>query len=231
MTRLEQLKFCEVCQHRKMDMRQGLLCGLTDAKADFEGTCARFKSDEKAVVKRAEVENAGPEPISGWLAFFLWVGVGVGAFLSCLFTLIEISDLSLSPLAIVLIAGYLGSLVGVAVMTIVAFYRHQANAVSLALTYVAMIAIDVALQIVVAVMVDELPDLGSFIRSLVWVIIWFAYLLVSEKVQRAIPKETRKWKAPEKILLVIYIACCAAFAIMLHQIVSDPSGAEMLFNN
>lgn len=35
MTREEQLKFCQVCKHRQMDMHQGLLCGLTHAKADF----------------------------------------------------------------------------------------------------------------------------------------------------------------------------------------------------
>ena len=51
MDRSQQLQFCKVCTNRKMDMKQGLLCGLTNQKADFENECASFTKDEKAIAR------------------------------------------------------------------------------------------------------------------------------------------------------------------------------------
>ncbi|AUC77970.1 hypothetical protein CW736_00445 [Nonlabens sp. MB-3u-79] len=46
MTRAEHLTFCEKCTHRKKDFQQGILCGLTDRKADFEVSCNDFIKNE-----------------------------------------------------------------------------------------------------------------------------------------------------------------------------------------
>lgn len=46
MTREQQLQFCKKCENRKMDAQQGLLCGLTGQKADFERECPDFIRDE-----------------------------------------------------------------------------------------------------------------------------------------------------------------------------------------
>ena len=35
MTRQEHLKFCQVCTHQKKDLNKGIICGFTDAIADF----------------------------------------------------------------------------------------------------------------------------------------------------------------------------------------------------
>jgi hypothetical protein len=45
MTRDEQLEFCKKCTNRKMDFQKGLVCGLTNEKADFEDTCPDFNED------------------------------------------------------------------------------------------------------------------------------------------------------------------------------------------
>ena len=45
MTRDAQLAFCKKCTNRKMDLQTGILCSLTDRKADFEGTCGDFQED------------------------------------------------------------------------------------------------------------------------------------------------------------------------------------------
>ena len=45
MTRDAQLAFCKKCNNRKMDLQTGILCSLTDQKADFEGTCNDFQED------------------------------------------------------------------------------------------------------------------------------------------------------------------------------------------
>lgn len=49
MTREEQLIYCNQCVNRKMDFKQGVLCRLTDAKADFYDTCDSFKQDSAIV--------------------------------------------------------------------------------------------------------------------------------------------------------------------------------------
>ena len=46
MTREQQLQFCKKCENRKMDVQQGLLCGLTGEKATFEQECPDFVRDE-----------------------------------------------------------------------------------------------------------------------------------------------------------------------------------------
>ena len=45
MTRQEHLKFCQVCTHQKKDLNKGIICGLTDAIADFENKCPSFLED------------------------------------------------------------------------------------------------------------------------------------------------------------------------------------------
>ena len=64
MRRDERLRFCKMCMHRKMDLKQGLICGLTDRSASFEGNCKEFQKDEveaakivKRVYQEKEVES------------------------------------------------------------------------------------------------------------------------------------------------------------------------------
>ena len=45
MTREEMLKFCSVCRNRKMDLKRGLVCSLTDNYADFDPVCENYSQD------------------------------------------------------------------------------------------------------------------------------------------------------------------------------------------
>jgi len=49
MTREERMKFCSQCDHSKFDTKQGILCGLTNAKADFEDECPDFTGNNEDV--------------------------------------------------------------------------------------------------------------------------------------------------------------------------------------
>lgn len=53
MEREKQLEFCKQCSHRKMDFKVGLLCGLTDKRADFKIVCPDFVEDP---VERAKID-------------------------------------------------------------------------------------------------------------------------------------------------------------------------------
>lgn len=49
MTREEHLEFCSVCKNRLLDLKQGLICSLTDEKASFEYECSDFIHDEMVI--------------------------------------------------------------------------------------------------------------------------------------------------------------------------------------
>ena len=59
MTREEYLKYCSICKNQKLDLQQGLVCGLTNQLADFEGTCESFEEDVDLKVKfeKKELQN------------------------------------------------------------------------------------------------------------------------------------------------------------------------------
>lgn len=48
MDRAKQVEFCKKCKHRKPDIKQGLLCSLTNAKADFDVSCENYSEDNSA---------------------------------------------------------------------------------------------------------------------------------------------------------------------------------------
>ncbi|MEW7278465.1 hypothetical protein ABW636_07705 [Aquimarina sp. 2201CG1-2-11] len=45
MKREQHLVFCKKCTHREMDLQQGLICSLTQKKADFINECRNFTLD------------------------------------------------------------------------------------------------------------------------------------------------------------------------------------------
>ncbi len=51
MTREKQLMHCKKCLNRKMDFKQGIVCGLTGEKATFSNECPDFKLDESVKEK------------------------------------------------------------------------------------------------------------------------------------------------------------------------------------
>ncbi|MCC5916613.1 MAG: hypothetical protein JJU02_04725 [Cryomorphaceae bacterium] len=58
MNREEQLEFCKTCKNRKLDLKKGLLCGLTNQYADFENTCKDFHEDTKEAERHLNLKLA-----------------------------------------------------------------------------------------------------------------------------------------------------------------------------
>lgn len=228
MTREEQLKFCSVCNHRKMDMKQGMLCGLTNAKADFDTACPNYDEDAKEKIKNERIEQEYQETltVSGWLAFFLWIGVGIGAVWSVIFTIASLKDAGLTFSTSLIYFFYIGSLATTAVLTIKAFYQKAPNAVSLARTYIGMIAIDGCVSVANGIILNEDSMLVGAVRSFIWAAIWFSYISNSTHVANMIPKPTRVWKIPEKILLAIYTLACVIIVVGLTNFVNNPADSN-----
>ena len=138
--------------------------------------------------------------IHGWLSFFLFV-VGLGAAIT---VVVSIADFSLDAydtgggvflayfIALVDIAYTLG-IGGLAIYTILAFLHKRPNAVFLGKSYLIVIF----LSNVFLLLSGDYDDygLGSFpqiMKALIWGIIWFVYLCLSEQVFDLFPKEERK---------------------------------------
>ena len=230
----EKIQVCKCCKNRKFDIQQGIVCELTGAKPTFEDECEKYEVDEEAVAsqarQRAQQEEIGERGVydsEGWLSSFLfgglygvtahyivkkkgllvaflWLGLGVGTVAYVLHT-ISSGIFSFGPTLSLLGAMRLVPLVLVAILAIVAFYRHSSNAVALAKTYLSMILVDALAMFVYFVICSDSAYLMFIIISLLGCSGCFIYLSNSESVKAVIPLATRKWKLLEKILLAIYV--------------------------
>ena len=57
MTREEHLKYCKICESRRFDNEEGIVCALTGKIADFENNCESFVENTVLVRKYEEIEK------------------------------------------------------------------------------------------------------------------------------------------------------------------------------
>lgn len=204
----ERVKTCSVCKHRDFDPACGIVCGLTHAKAHFEDSCPDFDEDETLVAKIAEKAKTLEEnkSVRGWLAFFLWVGIGLGALASVGIGIREIISEDFGFLFSCICLVRLSILGVVAVCSILAFYRRRTNAVSLALVYLVMIMLDGLSQFALSYLFGEETIPVHTMRQLAWGMAWFAFLQKSEDVEDLIPTLSRTWTRFELVALGGYVA-------------------------
>jgi rhomboid protease GluP len=58
MDRTKQLEYCKKCTKQKFDLRQGIICSLTNQKADFESECEHFEIDKAKIVTETEKQKS-----------------------------------------------------------------------------------------------------------------------------------------------------------------------------
>ena len=56
MTLEERLNFCKICTNRKVDLKIGLICNLTNEKPAFENDCDFFIKDEKEAERKLKLK-------------------------------------------------------------------------------------------------------------------------------------------------------------------------------
>ncbi|MFB6342891.1 RDD family protein [Saccharicrinis sp. FJH62] len=61
MTRKEHLMFCKICKNQKFDPKQGIICGLTGKKADFDLSCASFDPEENQAIVQPTINGIDPD--------------------------------------------------------------------------------------------------------------------------------------------------------------------------
>lgn len=229
----ERLKVCRYCQQRKFDKTIGTYCGLTCAKPTFDGYCPNYIADNKSIEidrgRKRELEERASvvddqmasfrkfyssdsaDGVVGWLAFFVWVGVVIGAVVSVIYGVIAMATNDWGIMYSIVYGVQLFVLLLTAVMTCISFYTKRTDAVSWAQTYIAMVALDGVVYIAMAIIFKDSSDIASAVRQLVWATIWSAFLFMSTRVRKLFPKETRRRGRAEKILLGVYLSIETAF--------------------
>lgn len=213
----DKIKVCSTCKNREFNPSCGTVCSLTKEKPSFEDECDNYVADEEQLSKEASKVEVFEEEknISGWLAFFLWVGVGLGAFISVIMGLAQTLGQGFGLMFSSLYLLMLASLLVTAISTIVAFYKRQTNAVSLATTYIAMIVLDGVMSLIIATISEDSSMFPQAFRQLIWGTIWFTYLRQSSKVELIIPQLKRTWNKFEKIIIAIYILSLTLITISI----------------
>lgn len=58
MDKTKQLEYCKKCTKKSFDSRQGVICSLTNQKADFENECEHFEIDKAKIAAETEKQKA-----------------------------------------------------------------------------------------------------------------------------------------------------------------------------
>lgn len=174
------------------------------------------------------IENK--ENISGWLAFFLWVGVLGGACISVVLQLLNL-EYGFSWIFWVVDIIMISCLIITAIKTVRAFLKRESNAVSWATTYIAMIVLDGIMSLIIGGATNDSSMYPSAIRQFLWGGIWFTYLRSSVKVRRVIPSSNRTWKWFEKIVLIIYLLTLLVFTTSIINVTKDENATNVFITN
>lgn len=219
-------KDCATCKKRVLDSNSEIKCSLAEEKPSDISACGNYVADYGQIAK-GELGKS----ISGWLFVFLWLGVGCGALLSVIMALVDLSTNEYSAFFVSLYCLMIGALSVTAVATIVAFYKRKNNAVSLAVTYIAMILLDGVFAFSMAAISNDSIVVISAIRQFVWGGVWLAYLIMSDKVEAVIPKVTRVWGALEKITISVYVLSVLTFISSFAYVAENDNPRNIILTN
>lgn len=194
------------------------ICPTDETSIDFEYTQEYLKQNTK---------------IQGWLSFFCFI-IALGGLISAIYPIVtfDLCDYSGSYVLgmVDVIPGIL--LFVLAIMTIVALYRRDTDAIFLAKTYViACFASNFLVILSGDYEANGIGGLPQIIRSLIWCGIWFIYLHKSNQVRKVIPSGYRKTKKRDWYLLGSFIFLPLLFlACGLHDvnIIAKKESAEFL---
>ena len=148
----------------------------------------------------APAVQASDETPSGWLAFFLYWALPIGAIGSLIINIASYSAEDLGYVDVGLSAA-LAVLVAIAIFR---FVKHKPDAVILAKTYL-IVCFAINLLVLIGGEVES-SAMTKLVRSLISGVAWFWYLTASEQVKRIIPKATRKFTSLSKWVIGVFVA-------------------------
>ncbi len=69
---MSKIDVCKKCKKKKLDLKQGILCGLTNEKPNFEKSCPNFDNDE-AIKELKDISLKPNEQRSKIVLSFIWI--------------------------------------------------------------------------------------------------------------------------------------------------------------
>lgn len=198
MTREEQVEICAGCKQHKFDLNKGIVCGKTGELGDKGNECPDYESTGKSTSVTENLRNE-PAPISGFLKFYVYWSLPIGAVLTLIFTFIGFDSTlwkmnMFLPLGDIVIAVIYCIL---CVYVMIAFINCRTDAVFMAKYQLIMMAVSNVLVILAA------EPVTHTYTSLLWFVVFFAYVTFSNDIKERIPKETRKLTKFSKIFLPV----------------------------
>ncbi len=107
MTREQQLKFCKVCTKQSFDSKQGIICQLTEKRAEFKYECESFQEDPELKLKfeNSRLKNEATKNIASQgkrfanyildVIFLFLFTIGFSIFISIVLSIVAPSSLYL----------------------------------------------------------------------------------------------------------------------------------------
>lgn len=237
----ERLEFCKICINRKMDIHQGLLCGLTNAKADFEGECPHLIIDEKQKTKiekeRKELLESEDYQIGGWLEVFLLVGIWASAVMNVITLICNWKNIIYAPCVLGANVALTLCILYIAIATNIAFCQRKNYAVPLAYLWVILAGLDSIFNFGLFMyaksrVTSELPDvlLIRSIQGIVWVLIWGSFIACSERIKNIIPKPYH-WRKVDIAIGGVYAVALLLTFIGIADIANHPISSKFISTN
>lgn len=180
--------------------------------ADEEYASLQYDESSQADYDYYDEDRPSDEPISGWLALFLYMGIGGGILITLISNLVTYLTTPTSLFTWFDMA-YFAIFAVTGIMTIIGFFRRWPDAVALAKTFVVM----TFLSGLVLLFTGEFQE---GLRPVVWGVIWFIFLCCSAKVDRIIPPSFRKMSRRCWILIVLGVATLVTSFVFAFTIVN-----------
>ena len=213
MTLEEKLKVCSICKNRKHSIKEGLICGKTEAKPAFADECPDFDIDvaeqERLNKNAAEVAEADHR-MSG--AFGAFIGFIASLAISFLISFLTYSQFTFEDIFSIEFMFAL-FFVYFCAYAIYAYIEKKSDAIFIA-KYLSII-----------LFLELLPDLltGTLTDIVVSLIPvgFFLFLTYSKEINKRMPKEERKLTKLNKIMVILSII------VQVFLYIGDFMGTEL----
>ena len=162
------------------------------------------------------------QPYLIWVHIFLIGAVGFGLIGTALnlYTAFLSGEQTPFFLTLRIVSGIIYVLTGL--YMIIAFYARRPNAMAVASTFLAMIALNVFSALLLFCFSKNMNLMVQVINGLVWLFFWGALVLFSDHLKVCFPKETRRWFLTERILLILYIITFSTYTGGAYTAVRNP---------
>lgn len=235
MTQEERMGICSSCEHSRLDMRKGVVCRESGEPGEFETECPDYTLSAEVGGKAPDSNK--PKKIEGFFGFYLFWFIPLGMLISLITTItsFDMNDYVVGKFLMAYDIFFIVVYVVICIYVIYAFVKCRTDAIFAAKSQLLMLlfsnlllTIAGAVEAANTVTVAD-PVQSSNISSILWSVVLFIYICVSEDVNNRIPKETRKLSGfskyfvlPSIVVLFLCLAAGLTESVNGYRLFADP---------